>query len=554
MTQRFCAIIPSHNHHLAIEAVIADMHDLGLEVWVIDDASDQPTADALAALHAPLAGVTVIRRAINGGKGAAVADGLRRVAAAGFTHAVQIDADGQHDRAVLPQMLGFSRQHPDAMVIGQAMFDRSAPLGRRIGRWVTHLWVFIETLSLRLRDTMCGCRVYPLVTTVAVLDRAKIGTRMDFDSEILVRLFWRGVPPVMVPVQVTYPPNNTSNFNIWRDNWLLTRMHTRLVLIMLWRLPRILTTRPRPITRLSVRSHWATLDERGRYLGLRIGVLLWRLLGRRGCLIVLSPVVAYFWLTGSQSRRASLQFLARAFAARGDGRHPSWGASLGHFMHYAARILDGFIARIGGADARMIISDDPAGLAKFAADPRGGIIIVAHLGNAELSRALLDARSQARLVVLVHTRHAMHYERLLREYGADAHVTLIEVTDIGPETAIALRARVDAGDWIVIAGDRTPVTGTTRVSRVPFLGHDAPLSHGPYILASLMECPVWLLFCRRVGGRHVLSIAPFADKVVLPRRTRLATLADYATTYAVALETEVLKDPFQWYNFYDFWA
>ncbi len=239
-----CAIIPSFNHWQVLPKIIAEVRRLGLPVFVIDDGNTEPATSALAALAAPEAGVTVHRLDRNLGKGSAVIVGFRLATAGGFTHAVQLDADGQHDLAALPQLLAAAARYPEAVVSGAPVYDSSIPTGRKIGRWITHIWVFIETLSLRLTDTMCGFRVYPLAAVTALLARESVGRRMDFDIEIMVRLFWRGVPPIMVPVRVVYPPGNPSNFDLWRDNLRISLMHTRLVLTLLWRLPGILSHRP----------------------------------------------------------------------------------------------------------------------------------------------------------------------------------------------------------------------------------------------------------------------------------------------------------------------
>jgi hypothetical protein len=148
--------------------------------------------------------------------------------------------------AQLAALLAASRARPEAIVSGRAVYDASVPRSRQYGRWVTHVWVWAETLSFRIADSMCGFRVYPLAPTLAVLDSEPVGKGMDFDTDIMVRLFWRGVPVVQVPVGVVYPKGNTSNFRLYRDNWLVTRMHTRLVIGMLCRLPSILRNRPPP--------------------------------------------------------------------------------------------------------------------------------------------------------------------------------------------------------------------------------------------------------------------------------------------------------------------
>ncbi len=246
MQQQYCALVPTHNHYAVLGSIVSELRGHGLPVIIIDDGSGEPARQAIAKLHVPERDVEVIRLDRNLGKGGAVAVGLRRACERGFSHAVQVDADGQHDLAQLAALLAASRARPEAIVSGRAVYDASVPVSRQYGRWVTHLWVWIETLSFRIADSMCGFRVYPLVATLAVLDSEPVGKGMDFDTGIMVRLFWRGVPVVQIPVGIVYPEGNTSNFRLYRDNWLVTRMHTRLVMAMLGRLPSILRNRPQP--------------------------------------------------------------------------------------------------------------------------------------------------------------------------------------------------------------------------------------------------------------------------------------------------------------------
>jgi predicted LPLAT superfamily acyltransferase/glycosyltransferase involved in cell wall biosynthesis len=551
MNVRACAIVPSHNHDRVVGDVVAILCSLGLPVFVVDDGSDAAVAATLAALHDPALGIRVTRLPVNRGKGRAVCEGFRLARDAGFTHAMQVDADGQHDLAAVPRLLELAARYPDALISGHAVFDRSAPIGRRIGRWITHLWVFVETLSFRVTDSMCGFRIYPLEAVTLMANSEPVGDRMEFDTAVMVRLCWRGVPVVMVPVRVSYPPGNMSNFRAWRDNLRITWMHTRLVFTMLARLISGRIKRPRGPESA---AHWASLAELGVYFGIRFCVAVYRLIGRRLCLVIMAPIVAYYYLTAGDRRRASRRFLERAFVAGGVNRRPTALDGLRHFMQFAARALDSFIAWTGGMKPDAVEPADPAALATFTSDPRGGVVIVGHLGNPDVSRALLDPATRARLLVLTHTHHAANYNRVLREISPDAAVNVLQVTDIGPDMAISLRDHVDRGCWIVIAGDRTPVRSQGRVAWVPFLGTPAPFSQGPYVLAALMECPVWLLFCRKIGGRYRLVVERFAERIVLPRVGRIEVLAQHAARYATRLQAHAIADPFQWYNFYDFWA
>ena len=543
-----CAIVPSHNHWQALGQVVAALRAAQLPVFIVDDGSEPAAAAAIAALHDPAGGVEVHRFEVNQGKGAAVIEGFRRTLQAGFTHAVQVDADGQHDLHALPRLLARAAAHPGALVSGQPIFDETMRTNRKVGRWITHVWVWIETLSLTITDSMCGFRVYPLAPVQALLAEESVGRRMDFDTELMVRLYWRGTKVLMEPVRVTYPPGNTSNFDMLRDNWGITKMHTRLVFGMLRRLPVLLWRWPRRPG--SDGLHWTAMAERGAYWGLRFCTAAYRLLGRRVCMVVIAPIVLYFYAAGPSQRRASRLFLGRAL-----GRPPTRREKLRHFLSFAGRALDVFAGWTGDIPASALIPTDPVTLRRVAADPRGALLVVAHLGNVDLSRAVLDPATRARLTVLTHTRHSVNYNRVLAEFRPEAAVNLVQVTEMGPEFAMALKQRVERGEWVVIAGDRTPVGGAGRISRVPFLGLPAPFPQGPWILASLLECPVYLLFClRREGDRWALTLEPFAERVDLPRAGRVEMLEALCARYAGRLEEYARAATFQWFNFFDFWG
>lgn len=236
-----CAVVPVYNHEHAVGAVVAALRGHGLPVILVDDGSRTRCAAVLDALVlGDPQGVCCVRRAVNGGKGAAVADGLRAARAAGHTHALQIDADGQHDTADVPRFLEAASAAPSHTIVGCPRYDASVPKGRLYGRYATHVWVWINTLSLRITDSMCGFRVYPLDAVVPLLERARIGRRMDFDVEVLVRLDWAGVSIRNVPTRVRYPQDGVSHFRPLADNLAISWMHTRLFFGMLLRSPKLI--------------------------------------------------------------------------------------------------------------------------------------------------------------------------------------------------------------------------------------------------------------------------------------------------------------------------
>jgi len=242
---RPCALIPVYNHGNTVGAVAAGLCAEGLPIFLVDDGSDAETMAQLAEIAGRMQDCTLLRLPVNRGKGAAVSLGILHAAAAGFTHAFQVDADGQHNLADVPVFLREAREHPEALVCGAAVFDVSIPPARRIGRRLTVFWVAAETLSRDIPEAMCGFRVYPLATACRLFSHVHMSRRMAFDIEILVRLHWRGVQIRFLPTQVIYPIGGVSNFRMVRDNLDITMVHTKLFVGMLVRLPFLLARRAR---------------------------------------------------------------------------------------------------------------------------------------------------------------------------------------------------------------------------------------------------------------------------------------------------------------------
>ncbi len=234
-----CAIVPVYRHENTVRDVVVKLVDLKLPVIIIDDGNSPEALQVLKKISQEFSGVAVISHHVNMGKGGAVCSGLREAFLLGFSHALQVDADGQHDASAIPFLLKASRKHFENLVGGFPVYDASVPKEREIGRKITNFWVHVETLSSRIPDAMCGLRVYPLAQTVPVLENI-CTFRMGFDVEILVRLSWKNIGMNFYPVKVFYPQNGVSNFHMFRDNFEISKLHTRLVCGMLLRLPKIL--------------------------------------------------------------------------------------------------------------------------------------------------------------------------------------------------------------------------------------------------------------------------------------------------------------------------
>jgi glycosyltransferase involved in cell wall biosynthesis len=226
----------------------------GMPLVVVDDASPADAYQKLQTLLDELTdGTVLVRHARNSGKGGAVMTGLKTALEAGYTHALQIDADGQHDVTDMVRFSAVAQKHPDCIICGQPEFDKSISKLRYYARYITLSLSWLESLSTKIRDALCGFRVYPLEPVVTLFESSKPGKRMAFDPEILVRALWADIELKFIPIKVTYPEGGKSHFHYVRDNVEISWMHTRLIVGMILRLPamlrRKLTRRAGPATR-----------------------------------------------------------------------------------------------------------------------------------------------------------------------------------------------------------------------------------------------------------------------------------------------------------------
>lgn len=236
-----CVIVPVYNHEAAIASVVKQLKPFGLTCYLINDGSSAACTDILRSL-AETEGewIVLLERKANGGKGAAVIDGLHKAINDGFSHALQIDADGQHNFSDIGRFLAAAERRPDCQILGKPRFDRSVPKSRLYGRQITNVWIWINTLSFAIADGMCGFRCYPLAAVAPLLRSAHLGQRMDFDIDIAVRLYWLGVDVINIETDVNYPLDGVSHFQMLRDNLMISRKHARLFFGMLRRAPMLL--------------------------------------------------------------------------------------------------------------------------------------------------------------------------------------------------------------------------------------------------------------------------------------------------------------------------
>lgn len=299
-------------------------------------------------------------------------------------------------------------------------------------------------------------------------------------------------------------------------------------------------------------QHWAAQQERGSFLLMKFIALAVRLLGRRALSPLLYAIVLYFFLLGGKARRSIWHYQHNL--ANWSGRselQPSRLSVFRQFMAFADSLLDKLDVWNDKLSLQDIDLVDRQDLHGHMQDARGQMLVGAHLGNLEVCRALAELNNKVRMNVLVHTKHAEQFNRLLGEAGA-SNLRLIQVSELDPAIMLQLSERLERGEWLAIAGDRVPLHGARSVT-VDFLGQSAAFPQGPWLLAGLLRCPLNLMSCLKIDGRYQVLLEPLADRVQWKRGERDAVIRTWVQRYAQRLGQLCLDAPQQWFNFYPFW-
>jgi len=284
-------------------------------------------------------------------------------------------------------------------------------------------------------------------------------------------------------------------------------------------------------------------------LGMKLLLLVYQLFGRWGFRVFLYPVMTYFYLVRGGARQASRQYLQKISAQSPELELSSFK----HFLMFGEVILDKFLVWMGRIGKNDVVFENVEEMDAFDQNQHGGVIIVSHLGNNEVCAALADYLPQIQLTLLVYTQHAEKFNALIEKLSGNSRIKVFQVTDMSPTIAMVLSDRVNAGEYVVIAGDRIPVSGQQRASKVNFFGDAALMPQGAFILAGLLKCPVYLLFCLKQQEKYHVYIEQFALQVKLTRANRKLVLDALVQQYADRLQYYCLKAPLQWFNFFPFW-
>ena len=307
-------------------------------------------------------------------------------------------------------------------------------------------------------------------------------------------------------------------------------------------------------------THWSNIREAGTLLGLRFLWLMHRIFGRRMVSLMLFPTVAYFLVFRAQTRNSSQAFLNTHYQQYPEywTRPPNILNVARHFLEFAETVVDNLLSWFIEIDPDQFDIQDPEYIETLMADPRGRLIIGSHFGNLEYCRGFVHRYRERVINILIHDKHSENYNTLMQQVNTESRTNIFQVTDFDIPTMLRIKTKIDAGEWVFIAGDRSPPSGTRRTVDVEFMGRTAALPIGPYLLAKGLACPVQLLFTFRdnlhKNNKIRVELVNFAEKIFIERKNREQQLQQYAQQYANELQNRCARIPYQWFNFYDFWA
>jgi predicted LPLAT superfamily acyltransferase len=305
-------------------------------------------------------------------------------------------------------------------------------------------------------------------------------------------------------------------------------------------------------------SHWSQIREKGSSLGLAVMFFFFRIPGRAFFSVTLYPVMLYFFITNRLARHASMQFLKQVYQYDPVNspwkKEPGLTQSFANFLSFGQAIADKLAAWTNKLNLEEVQYMNKELFDQVRNSSRGVVFVGSHLGNIEVSRALATRYQNKRINVLLHTKHAENFNRLMAKLNPDSNLRLIQVSEVTPATAIALNEKIENGEIIIIVGDRTSITQPDRVIYSPFLGKEAPFPPGPFVLAGLLRCPVYSLFCFKEGKRYQIHLELLSERIHLSRRIRQQQLQEAVDSYAQKLTHFSVLYPLQWYNFFPFWG
>ena len=567
---KFAFLVPFYNHPQNIKALITALKTYELPVVVVDDGSDEASKQILAELERT-EGILLLTRAQNGGKGIAMKDGFKFASERGFSHVLQIDADFQHDAALIGEFLRQSEAHPQSIVCANPIYGDDAPKSRVHGRKITNFWVAINTLSLGIKDAMCGFRVYPLEQLKKAAAKSKTN-RMEFDIEILVNAARQGVDMRWIDTYVHYEKGGVSHFKMLRDNALISLMHAKyffslpkFMLDKIWRTCGLNLSKSanfkngandaqnlKKPQENSEQNLWWKKQERGGAFFLRLSLFLAQIFPEFALKLIVKIVVWFYYIFSKNERENIAEF--RRNLSDFAGSQTLKGTSVfSNFEAFGVAICDKFRVWKGKIkDSELEIIDLERIKSELIGAKKGQILLTAHLGNVEICKALGARVDGFRMVILAYDKNSREFNEVLKRISQnDGSVRMMMVNELDVAAMLELKNIVESGEHIGIMGDRTPIGGD-KAARVKFLGKEANFNYGPYLIAGILGVKISSLWCQKIEGKFRIELVPLASTVKLGR-DKAAAVREYLQIYVRELENRCKQTPVQWFNFFDFW-
>ncbi len=302
--------------------------------------------------------------------------------------------------------------------------------------------------------------------------------------------------------------------------------------------------------------HWSNLREAGTFKGILFLLWVYRIFGRTIFSIVLYPVMAYFFIFKGLARKASYEYLTHHHDTYPTAwkRKPGYIEVYKHLYAFGQAVLDKLLAWTKHIEETEFVLANEEVVESFRAKEAGQLIVGSHIGNLEYCRGFMQRYKNKVINALVYDQHSANFINAMQSLNPKSRIHIYQVDSLDIQTILKLKAKIDAGEWLFIAGDRVPLSGEQRTVPVSFLKKTANLPIGPYMLAKVLQCEVHLMFSYRTTNNKVrFEVVPFSEKVTLSRKDSNADLARYAQTFASEMERQLKSAPYQWFNFYPYW-
>lgn len=529
---KFIFLIPYYNHPLKIKELLERLKPYNIDILIIDDGSDSKSKEALKNL-----GARIFSREVNGGKGAAIKDGFKIAKKEGYTHAFQIDADMQHDLSSIKLFLDSSIKNPHAIIASNPIYKNKNL--RFYFRKITHFWVCVNTLSNSIKDSMCGFRIYPLDS----IPYAK-SDRMDFDIEILLLSYFRGIAIKWLDVDVSYN-NHVSHFRMLRDNLLLFKLHFKYALLLPFNL----------LKRNKKEKLWYERGERAGDFWLNITIFLVLILPRFLLNIVIAFVTFIYYLNSKDERKNLREFYRNLDDFLGvKKRHNIYL----NFYYFGSSICDKIAAwkgKITHKDLHIINYDFM--LSELNTKKRGQILLMSHFGNIEVARALGDKFKNLRIITFVYQKNTEKFLNMIDKISKKK-IDRIYVDEINIKSLLELRAILDSGGHIGIMGDRIALNNKKNI-KMKFFDKDCYFPYGAFLIAGLLEAKMGMLWCEKISKKYHIMLEGISydynsrDSIVKLGSDKIESIKPLLQTYISSLEKRAINNPTQWFSFHNFW-